>query len=60
MLWQGHNDSNAEPTDLESATLPIELYPYVTVVNRKYYTVHGLKCQSLFKIFFGADGEVVL
>jgi hypothetical protein len=28
-IWQGHNDSNAEPMDLESTTLPIELYPYV-------------------------------
>lgn len=28
-MWQGHNDSNAEPMDLESTTLPIELYPFI-------------------------------
>ncbi len=28
MLWQGQKESNPQPTDLESATLPIELYPY--------------------------------
>ena len=28
-LWQGHKDLNPEPTVLETAALPIELYPYV-------------------------------
>ena len=27
--WQGHKDLNPEPTVLETAALPIELYPYV-------------------------------
>gem|GEM_PF-4916806 len=27
-LWQGRQDSNLQPTDLESATLPIELLPF--------------------------------
>ena len=26
--WQGHKDLNPEPTVLETAALPIELYPY--------------------------------
>ncbi len=26
--WQGHQDSNPGPTDLESVALPTELYPY--------------------------------
>jgi hypothetical protein len=30
-VWQGHQDSNPEPMDLESTTLPIEPYPYMTV-----------------------------
>ena len=28
-VWQGRQDSNLQPTVLETATLPIELYPYV-------------------------------
>ena len=28
-FWQGHKDLNPEPTVLETAALPIELYPYV-------------------------------
>ena len=27
--WQGHKDLNPEPTVLETAALPIELYPYI-------------------------------
>ena len=29
--WQGHKDLNPEPTVLETAALPIELYPYVNI-----------------------------
>ena len=29
ILWQGHKDLNPEPTVLETAALPIELYPYM-------------------------------
>ena len=28
-VWQGHKDLNPEPTVLETAALPIELYPYI-------------------------------
>jgi hypothetical protein len=31
-IWQGYRDSNPEPTVLETATLPIELYPYATIL----------------------------
>ena len=31
-LWQGHKDLNPEPTVLETAALPIELYPYVYIM----------------------------
>ena len=27
-FWQGQKDSNPQPTVLETATLPVELYPY--------------------------------
>ena len=27
-VWQGQKDLNPQPTVLETATLPIELYPY--------------------------------
>ena len=27
--WQGQKDLNPQPTILETATLPIELYPYM-------------------------------
>ena len=29
-FWQGHKDLNPEPTVLETAALPIELYPYLS------------------------------
>ena len=29
ICWQGHKDLNPEPTVLETAALPIELYPYI-------------------------------
>ena len=32
--WQGHKDLNPEPTVLETAALPIELYPYVFYSKR--------------------------
>ena len=28
IFWQGQKDLNPQPTVLETATLPIELYPY--------------------------------
>lgn len=28
-LWQGRKDSNSQQTVLETATLPIELHPYM-------------------------------
>lgn len=31
--WQGHKDLNPEPTVLETAALPIELYPYLSKAN---------------------------
>ena len=31
ILWQGHKDLNPEPTVLETAALPIELYPYISL-----------------------------
>ena len=30
LFWQGHKDLNPEPTVLEPAALPIELYPYIS------------------------------
>lgn len=30
--WQGHQDSNPGPTDLESVALPTELYPYMRAI----------------------------
>ena len=29
-FWQGHKDLNPEPTVLETAALPIELFPYIS------------------------------
>ena len=34
ICWQGHKDLNPEPTVLETAALPIELYPYVFYSKR--------------------------
>ena len=31
LFWQGHKDLNPEPTVLETAALPIELYPYISL-----------------------------
>ena len=33
-FWQGHKDLNPEPTVLETAALPIELYPYISFRRR--------------------------
>ena len=33
VFWQGHKDLNPEPTVLETAALPIELYPYLSKAN---------------------------
>ena len=33
-FWQGHKDLNPEPTVLETAALPIELYPYISLRRR--------------------------
>ena len=38
LFWQGHKDLNPEPTVLETAALPIELYPYII-----YVKAEGLK-----------------
>ena len=35
-LWQGHKDLNPEPTVLETAALPIELYPYLYKAFRAF------------------------
>ena len=32
ICWQGHKDLNPEPTVLETAALPIELYPCMKLV----------------------------
>ena len=39
-FWQGHKDLNPEPTVLETAALPIELYPYINGF-RRYFSVVG-------------------
>ena len=41
-FWQGHKDLNPEPTVLETAALPIELYPYI-LVFRKVVGLRGLE-----------------
>ena len=33
-FWQGHKDFNPEPTVLETAALPIELYPYILYISK--------------------------
>ena len=35
LAWQGHKDLNPEPTVLETAALPIELYPYILFKKAK-------------------------
>ena len=43
--WQGHKDLNPEPTVLETAALPIELYPYVNIKGEDHpvFKVVGLQ-----------------
>ena len=43
--WQGHKDLNPEPTVLETAALPIELYPYVLFISKaiRLNTLVGLQ-----------------
>ena len=35
-FWQGHKDLNPEPTVLETAALPIELYPYILTAKAEF------------------------
>ena len=39
-VWQGRQDSNLQPTVLETATLPIELRPYSTIISSFPYEVY--------------------
>ena len=43
--WQGHKDLNPEPTVLETAALPIELYPYILFISKaiRLNTLVGLQ-----------------
>ena len=42
-FWQGHKDLNPEPTVLETAALPIELYPYIYEKGRRLCKLVGLQ-----------------
>ena len=42
-FWQGHKDLNPEPTVLETAALPIELYPYIYIQRRRPEHLVGLQ-----------------
>ena len=41
--WQGHKDLNPEPTVLETAALPIELYPYIYLQAVAWNELVGLQ-----------------
>ena len=41
--WQGHKDLNPEPTVLETAALPIELYPYIYKRQKALRKLVGLQ-----------------
>ena len=41
--WQGHKDLNPEPTVLETAALPIELYPYMYLQTDAWNELVGLQ-----------------
>ena len=43
LFWQGHKDLNPEPTVLETAALPIELYPYINIKGAGLEFVVGLQ-----------------
>ena len=41
--WQGRQESNPQPTVLETATLPIELHPYpITSLTLLCFFVYGM------------------
>ena len=42
-FWQGHKDLNPEPTVLETAALPIELYPYIFMKGEGLNFLVGLQ-----------------
>ena len=37
LFWQGKKASNPRPTVLETAALPAELFPYITVISSQIY-----------------------
>ena len=41
LFWQGHKDLNPEPTVLETAALPIELYPYILFIKGEGLEILG-------------------
>ena len=43
LIWQGHKDLNPEPTVLETAALPIELYPYISIQTKACNKLVGLQ-----------------
>ena len=43
LFWQGHKDLNPEPTVLETAALPIELYPYIYLKGEGLNQLVGLQ-----------------
>ena len=43
LIWQGHKDLNPEPTVLETAALPIELYPYIISKAERLNFLVGLQ-----------------
>ena len=42
-LWQGQKGSNTRPTDLETAALPAELYPYLNIFMVILVGLQGLE-----------------
>ena len=39
-FWQGQKESNPQPTVLETATLPVELYPYERKAKKSILAFH--------------------
>ena len=59
LFWQGRQDSNLQPTVLETATLPIELHPY-SGWYIGYYTKNTARGLLLLLVFFQLDTDGAL
>lgn len=57
-LWQGQQESNPQPTVLETATLPIELYPFDAFLVYNSFSLMSMVFLNFCVIFALVCGKI--